>query len=309
MYRELILNSNDFTRGDKNHPVFTLPEDIRFTRFCVKTCEFPNFYLDLPVPEMLGIITFNSNGTINQAKYVIIQPQSFGSVTSLVTMLNAFVALGGNNFTNPPTFTVVNNYWIGFSAAIGFIGTIPTWALDFSGNNSLQNLGTLGTITNPLNPFVGTLNANTVNYQSKYLRRLFGYSESVLVSPPLDALQLNIQTLGAIKATPDNYLLLRSSAMSGAMYTPNTTTSGSFTIANVISKIPVNQGTFAYGSYVFYEVNDSPTEENMFDYNGGNTNNFDLYFTRSPVSMMNDVVDFQGWNFSVTLGIITHDTP
>lgn len=313
MYREILLNSEDYNRGDRNHPWFTFPEDVNINHFCIKTVEFPNFYENVPRPELFGIITYNANGTVGQAKYAVlgtgvgtddgvpITGINYPTVASIVAMLNTFVGTGtgfNGGGANNPTFVVVDNYWIGLSTS--FTGTTAAggWALDFNGSQ----------ISGSLSP-PSTAALQTVNYVSKYLRRLFGFPTSTTTSPILDGTDLNIHTLGAIKATRDNYLLLRSLAMGGSMFTPTTTNTGSYSLANVIAKIPVNQGTFPYGTYVFYEVNDTPVPESMFAYNGGRTGNFDLYFTRSSPDMADDVVDFQGWNFSVTLGIITNETP
>jgi hypothetical protein len=311
MYREILLNSDAFSRGDKNHPVFVFPEDLNFEYFCVRTAEFPNFYYNLAQNETIGIVTYNANGTVAQYKYMIVQSQNFPNVTSLVTMLNFLMndLTGGNTkFTNNPVFSVVNTYFIGLNPQFGL-----SWSIDFSGvmsQSSGSNLGAnLIVYLNATVPNPGNLIPAQNTYVSKYLRRLFGYDTSVTISPKLDGISTADQTLGAIKATRDNYLLLKSNAMSGATFTPNTTFQGAYTNSNVIGKIPVNQGTFPYGTFVFYETNQNPSPENMFSFNGGKIGNFDLYFVRPDPSMSEDPIDFQGWNFSVTLGIISNVSP
>lgn len=314
MYREILLNSDNYARGDPNHPFFTFPEDIRFTHFCVRTCEFPNFYFNMAEIEVIGIITYNTNGTIKESKYVLVDKQDFPTVQSIVNMLNGTATTGllsntsggATAFTNTPVFEVINTYFIGLSTNFGF-----PWAFDFSGTvltaGTLNN-GQVLTYPNAQVPLPSGLSLSSCNYPAKYLRRLLSFPNSVVVTPQLNGTIVDDQIIGAIKCTRDNYLLLRSSSMSGSML-PNTTSSGAYSIANVICKIPVNQGVFPYGTYVFYENNDSPSRENMFEYNGGQANSFDLYFTRPNPLMYDDIVDFQGWNFSVTLGIMTSETP
>jgi hypothetical protein len=314
MYREILFNSDNFSRGDRNHPFFTFPEELRFEYFCVKTAEFPNFYFNVAKNEVLGIITYNSNGTVREYKYMIVQAQNLPNVTAVVAMLNALVSntTGGNSIFNSPgpgpVFVVINTYFIGLSTQFGF-----PWSFDFSGNTTQPS----GTNLSPtsityLNNFIVSptpLTQPNVTYQSKYLARLLGYPALTTITNNLNGVDLNDQTVGAIKATRDSYLLLKSNSMSGATFTPNTTFSGAYASANVICKIPINQGTFPYGTYVFYETNQTPSTENMFSYNGGVTGNFDLYFVRPDPALQDDTVDFQGWNFSVTIAIITSETP
>jgi hypothetical protein len=298
MYREILLNSENFNRGDNNHPWFTFPEDVNINYFCIKTVEFPNFYQNLPEAELIGIITYNPDGTVGQSKYTILGPANYPNVSSLVAALNTWMITGTQFNGAAPVFTVVNSYWIGLSTAFTGSTAAGGWAFDFGG------VILAGSLSPP-----SAANLQSVQYVSRYLRRLFGYPITITTSPILNSTTLNTTTLGAIKATRDNYLLLRSNCMGGAMFTPNTTNTGSYALANVIAKIPVNQGTFPYGTYIFYEINDTPTTTTMFTYNGGRTGNFDLYFTRSSPDMYQDVVDFQGWNFSVTLGIVTSESP
>jgi len=316
MYREILFNSEAFSRGDKNHPYFVFPEELRFEYFCVRTAEFPNFYYNVASSEVIGIITFNTDGSPKQYKYMIVESQNFPNVSSIVTMLNALLnnVVGGNTvFTSSPInpqFVVVNTYFIGLNPQFNF-----PWAFDFSGRFAPVAPGgtnispTLITYPNTTLPSTTSLVPASVNYASRYLCRLFGYPTGTEITPLLGGINTLDQTVGAIKATRDNYLLLKSNSMSGATFTPNTTYQGAYAAANVIAKIPVNQGTFPYGTYVFYETNQNPTPDNMFQYNGGKTGNFDLYFVRSDPSMSEDTIDFQGWNFSVTIGIITSETP
>jgi len=300
MYREILLNSEDFTRGDRNHPIFTFPEDLRMNYFCIRTAEFPNFYVNIAKDELLGIITFDANGNYLQSKYIIVTQQNFPNVTSIVTFLNSFLS-AGTNFTGGPQFTVINTYWIGLSVPF----TAPYFSFDFSGKIASGFSGS------QLAPTVSLTSLQNVNYVSNYTRRLLGFSENITLTPliPATVISVTLEGWNAIKETRDNYILLKSNAMSGATFTANTAFTGSYTLSNVIGKIPVNQGTFPYGTYVFYETNDNPIAEGMFSFNGASTGTFDLYFTRASPSMSEDVIDFQGWNFSVTLGIITNESP
>jgi hypothetical protein len=295
MYREIILNSEDFNRGNRNHPTYVFPEELRFERFCIKSVEFPNFYLNQPDTEHMGIIAYDAAGAILTTKYVLISPVNYPTVAALVTALNTWIS-ATTPFPGSPVFAVKDNYWI--TLTTGF--TAVTFAFDFSG--SQQGSPIAPTVTETHQP-------------AKFMRRLFGYPDNLQtlgvdnVTAKLDAQTLNVNTIGALKPTRDNYLLLKSNCMSGATYTPNSGYKGSHANANVLAKIPINQGTFPYGTYVFYQPGDNTTDENMFSYNGGQTTKFDLFFTRPSPALSEDVVDFQGWNFSVTIGLITYEAP
>jgi hypothetical protein len=272
MYRELILNSEEYTRGDKNHPRFLFPENVSLDKFCVRNVQVPNFLLNVPRRNYLRIRCHDVSGVVTETTGAPIFPRNINSVAELVGVLNPILAaLGGGT----GSFGVNNEFWLQLDT---LIAGCSFFSFEYSGDDGLE---------------------------AKHLRRLLGDIESVLESKPY-ANQINTPLVGALKMTQNNYLLLKSNAMAGANFTPNTRVGGAYQTVSTLAKIPLNFSSNPYGQYVFYDVNDAPSPETMFSFNGHQLNEFDLYFTRPHDT---DVVDFQGWNFGVTLGIITNEAP
>lgn len=268
MYREMILNSEDFFRGDKNRPVFIFPEDVKLKKFCVRNVQLPNFFVNLPADETLVIETRVANGDITSfpSQWA---PTNFLTLAEFNTRMNTHLA----SLPGPPTFQVEDTFFLTLQ------NTFDPTVIDFRFN--YRQSGVI----------------------SKYMRRLLGDCSNVETSQWYLASGFKI---GALKMSQNNYVLLKSDSMSGATFTPNLKRSGSYSSASVMAKIPTRFSEAPYGTYLFYNVNDSPSSETMFSYNGGKMNMFDLYFTRPNDT---DVIDFQGWNFSVTIGIITDRVP
>lgn len=279
MYRELILNSEAFFKGDKNHPQFIFPEDITLKKFCVRNVQLPNFNNNFPVTQEKVRLEYKTvaTGDVWQAAGVvnIDGPANFPTVAVLGAFFSTVIQASLFPIFGVVTTSVQLTESFFLIPDNAFPAVITGWRIVFDAVDFLK--------------------------PAKYFRRLMG-------SNPLNAASVTYPAanyvIGALKMTQNNYLLLKSNAMSGATFTPNGTRTGNSQSASVLAKIPIDFSTSAYGNYIFYSVNDSPSSETMFSYNGGKINMFDLYFTR-PYD--DDVVDFQGFNFSITLGILTND--
>lgn len=291
MYREIILNSNNYSRGSINHPIFEFPENIVLKKFCVRSVEVPNFYFNHPNTETWGITAYDANGTevVDSTCTAVTGPQNFTTATQLATRLTEVAA----------TMTDAVK---------------PTFSVDSSDPNFIR-------LSSPFAAGVASFKLNftpSPGAPSNFFRRLFGYTgyvtynasngtftQLVPLSNSYDAQAgSSVNLIGALKMAQDNYILLKSDAMSGATFTPNLTWQGSFSSASTLSKVATKSDSSPYGTYNFFTLNDSPVPETMFSYNGDILSKFDLYFTRPHD---NEVIDFQGFNFSVTIGIITDD--
>jgi hypothetical protein len=279
MYRELILNSDAYFKGDKNHPNFIFPEDITLKKFCVRNVQLPNFNLNFPrVSEEVRVEWLtDATGEIWQEGRVIKinGPLNVSTVAELGAVVSSIFQLSlEDDFPgNGSTAVAVGDFFL--EAGVALPADITQWRFVWESSDYFR--------------------------PAKYLRRLLGdvlFNKTSDIYPGVD------WKIGALKMTQNNYLLLKSNAMSGATFTPNGSRFGNSQSASILAKIPIDFSNANYGTYLFYSVNDSPSSETMFSYNGGKINMFDLYFTR-PYD--NDVIDFQGFNFSITLGILTND--
>jgi len=276
MYREMILNSEDYWRGDKNVPVFLFPEEVRLKKFCVRNVQVPNFLQNLPVAETLHIDTLSAGGVITTTNGFF-PVANYNNVLEFQTDLNSLL-LASVAGAPKPAFNTISSFWLGLATT--FLAGIVSFRFNYQQTNGIE---------------------------PKYLRRLLGDKSDALYSQWYSAQALpTVPIVGALKMTQNNYFLLKSNAMSGATFTPNFTRHGSYSSASVLAKIPVNFTTFPQSSYVFYSVNDSPTSETMFSFNGHTLNKFDLYFTRPNDD---EPIDFLGFNFAITLGILTDESP
>jgi hypothetical protein len=266
LYRELLLSSDTYTRGDKNHPFFQFPEAISVNKFFIRSAEIPNFWWNLPADESLTLNVYNSAGAVVATHTATVVANRYHNTPKIAGILNtAFTtALGA-------IWDVHESFYI-FVTTDFTVGTADHYKLDFTGSPYLQKLfGSVSTVSQAYDVSSG---AHTTEFTKRHI--------------------------GALKGMRDNYILLKSGAASGMVFTPNITASGSHASTNILAKIPINPATFGNESYI-YQENDAPNLENMFNFNSSQLANLDLYCTRP---WNDDPLDFNGLNFSVTIGII-----
>jgi hypothetical protein len=94
---------------------------------------------------------------------------------------------------------------------------------------------------------------------------------------------------------------MRSSMASGNSYAASTQgVRGGFGSANILGKIPLNPSQDPPGSTHLY-MNPVGTDT-MFNFNGGEIDKMDLFFTKE---FTDEEVDFAGFHFTITIGIWT----
>ncbi len=280
MYREMHINSTFRTQGTKNRPIYQLPEELLLKKFCVRSVEVPNFAETIPRTERLTISTYNTTdlSSIVSTDFLDLGPKNYMNLFELRDDLNLILANGGH--PGPPILVITDSFWLAVDPANPFTDGSSFFRFDYTGVAS--------------------------GVSAKYFARLLGDTEADTVSQPYTTSTAVVRNVGALKVVVNSYLLLKSTQMSGATFTPNTTFRGSFSQVDVLAKIPTNFTANPFGTYVFYTVNDAPSEDTIFSFNGYKITNLDFFFTRPDDD---EVVDFQGFNFSLTLGLYTDQAP
>lgn len=107
----------------------------------------------------------------------------------------------------------------------------------------------------------------------------------------------------AIRPNEAKYIYMHSNMARGASFTPNNLTSkGIYNSSDVIAKIPFDTTNVPENQYLWYSANDAPSITTMFSYYGDSLEEMDIYFTAEN---SDEKLDFNGFDFSCTLGILT----
>lgn len=287
-YREIHVDSSEDARssGTKNHPILHLQDPLYIDYFCVRHITIPTTFDNLYEPSTLRWNVAHTGGTAFSQFDQVFQP---------------------GNYSTSDIALAIQDFWgdeepagITLSAVAGGDNTIT---MTFTGSVNLDYV-TWAFLTS-----IDTLGGCVI------LQKLLGYGTNPTTVTLFD---LN-PAVQPVKTNPTkfsypNFLMLRSNLCRGASfisnirgpYVPNNSNLGNFTSGNILAKIPLNPGIVPPNSVFTYTNNDSPSISNMFTFDGEYVDSFDLYFTYPNDDFP---VDFKGYNFSVTLGIISSRIP
>lgn len=295
-YSELHVDSSDQCRtdGTRNNPKFQLTEELFVDHITLRHFASPLTFNNVLSNDKISLVTFIGTGDVatptlppaqlDGADYVV----DFAEVPSDFYTPNSLSALLNGEFSN---YTVVpdaedskGNVTISFTRTSPITGPkAATWIF-------FQNSSTIDPDRNGDNSLTSFMS--------------FGFNGDYRQVIPVNDYEF---TTGSIRAVLPQYLMLRSSnLMSGASHPAQVRGAqgsgksfGAFNSQNIIAKIPLPHPNVSVGDLMQLSINDSPSRENSFQYNGQHIDRFDLYLT-SPFS---DIpLNLNGSVFSVTLG-------
>jgi hypothetical protein len=295
-YREIHLDSSSDarTKGTSNHPVFHLQDPLYVTQYSVKNVTLPFSFSNIHTVSQFTWNLVDAERTPLEIP-IIVPPNYYNlEVLSQHLLVQYNLGIAESDYEERVMLTaeVQPNGQIRFT----FGETedeeliIDIWIF-----NTSQESGGRDTI----------------------LQKLLGYGTNPLSEP-------NLQENAGIPNTRDtlpcsftlpNFLMLRSNFTRGASYISNMQGAyvlnnngnlGNHTSVNILAKVPIDANNSPQGATGTISINENPSPNNMFSFDGEYIDSFDLYFTYPNEDKE---VDFLDQNFSVTLSILSTRKP
>ena len=293
-YREIHVDSSDDgrTRGNKSHPIFDLHDPLYLDKFCIRHVTIPTTFHNLYEESVIEWTYSLDGATVNGVFRTRFPAGNYSSAEIAILLENSWAVDGGN-----PS---------GILMTVG-VGTDNTLVMTFSG-------GVIGDVVTW--QFITSLPTSALDADRRacpILQKLLGYGVDPATQPGFflqDILQPQ-KTLPAKFSFP-NYILLRSNLCRGSSFLSNIRGAyvpagdqGNYSSGNILAKIPLSPAIIPPNSVYTFSTNDSPSRENMFTFDGEYVDSFDLFFTYPNEDVE---ISFNNYNFSLTLGLLSHRT-
>lgn len=278
MYRELHLSSTGRTGGDHAHPRWELQDEIELSHFCLRNVQFPRTWDNVPFTQYL--VFYKIAEPVKP--FVVAVLRGNYTVASFAAYLQTKLRSGQDDSAVP-----LANPFTNFAAITVVIEVVD------NRNYIRINFNAADEVTFEWPP------EKRENQSDAY--RIMGsvYGTGTLIHTFKTGSERNPYPMNLFH---NRYFFLRSNALTGSRFTANVQIrEGSFNSGNIIAKIPLNTANVGFDEYENYSINDSPSLNNMFKFDGSRLDKMDLYFTDAENTKP---IDFGNIPWSATIGIL-----